>query len=41
MSGQDTAISHAVIGVRSHLEELIGGLEETAVLGAAITNNDL
>ena len=38
---QDTSICHAVVRVRFHLQELVCGFEQAAILGAAITNNDL
>ncbi len=39
--GQDSSVSDAVVGVSLHLQELISGLEKAAVLGAAITDDDL
>jgi len=39
--GQYPPIGDAVVGVSLHLQELVSGLEQAAVLGAAITDDDL
>ena len=39
--GQDSPVSDAVVGVSFHLQELVSGLEQAAILGAAITDDDL
>ena len=41
LCSQNTTVGNAVVRVRFHLKELIGGPEQAAVLSAAVTNNNL
>lgn len=39
--GQHSSVSDGIVGVSPHLQELVSGLEQAAVLGAAITDDNL
>jgi len=39
--GQYPPVSDAIVGISLHLQELVSGLEQAAVLGAAITDDNL
>lgn len=41
LSGEDSSVGDSIKGIGLQLKQLVGGLEQTLVISAAVTNDNL